>query len=177
MVHVALHACRQGRWLSIWSQELLDNLDVDQLHPETINNLRAIVACLDVVAQIARHPTVITTLPIFCPVSTYRYASTIWSSEYLLSMRGLKSPDSISPFTYRIISWSCCGIGNTTFFPPESFPPESVVMSARNGFWEAGSPEVSVGHSRPGRADGRLPRLSMDTAASSSSTPAVHQQS
>jgi hypothetical protein len=37
----------------------------------------------------------ITTLPIFCPVSTYLYASTIWSSGYRRSMSGLNASVSI----------------------------------------------------------------------------------
>jgi len=39
------------------------------------------------------HSTIlITTLPVFCPDSTYLYASTIWSKAYFLSITGLYSP-------------------------------------------------------------------------------------
>jgi GntR family transcriptional regulator/MocR family aminotransferase len=54
--------------------------------------------------HVLEDPTLITTLPIFWPVSTYRYASTIWSNRYRRSMSGLNAPDSISSLKYRTIS-------------------------------------------------------------------------
>ena len=42
------------------------------------------------------YSTVMTTFPFLCPLSTYRWASTICSSGYDLSMTGFISPASIS---------------------------------------------------------------------------------
>src|SRR5262252_5487789 len=70
--------------------------------------------------------TLITTLPTFCPIPTYRYASTIWSNEYRLSITGLSSPDSISSFRCRTVAALALGKANMTFLPPSSG-----VMSSR----------------------------------------------
>jgi hypothetical protein len=49
-------------------------------------------------------------------------------------MTGLNAPDASISLRYLINSWSCFrGMGNMTFFPPNSG-----VMSAKAGFWERG---------------------------------------
>src|SRR5665648_1284337 len=73
--------------------------------------------------------TIITTFPVFWPVSTYLVASTISSKVYVRSITGLYCPASTNSFKKITSFLLIVGIGNNNFLPPRSG-----VINARKGF-------------------------------------------